>query len=140
MSQFFSLTIFIAIVAITSCGCTDSGVPTSDTTANSADHTDDDHSTTTIYVAGKICGACGTEKGSEECCNESVSKCELCGKNKGSLLCCVELADAVVGKDLCGKCGHVSGSEACCAEDAEKCADCGLAKGSALCCKLKPVE
>lgn len=127
MSRFFSLTLVAALAACLSLGCTNSAPP--ETATNSEASAGDD-------VAGKLCGDCGDEKGSSDCCSESAAKCDGCGMNEGSKLCCVELDASVAGKDMCGSCGHAAGSESCCVEGAEKC-ECGMAKGSPLCCKLK---
>jgi ABC-type nickel/cobalt efflux system permease component RcnA len=134
MSKFFSLTTFVAVMAVACWGCTADTNTTpaaSSTTSEHADHDHADHD----HAHGKLCGSCGTEKGTESCCSETAEKCE-CGMAKGSALCCVELDASAKGKDLCTACGHVAGSTDCCAEGAEKC-DCGMAKGSPLCCKLK---
>ncbi|MBT3469110.1 MAG: hypothetical protein HN467_07275 [Opitutae bacterium] len=37
-----------------------------------------------------ICGNCGDEKGTENCCKADAEKCEKCDKNKGSPGCCKE--------------------------------------------------
>ena len=143
MSRFFSLATVVAIVAIVSWGCAKQDAATTATTQSDEhvdhDHGDHDHphDTTTINVAATLCGKCGTEKGSDDCCAADAEKCASCGLTKGSILCCVELDPSVAGQDLCGKCGQVDGSDSCCDENAEKCESCGLAKGSPLCCKLK---
>jgi len=37
-----------------------------------------------------ICGNCGDEKGTKNCCKADAEKCEKCDKNKGSPGCCKE--------------------------------------------------
>ncbi len=36
----------------------------------------------------KLCGDCGQEKGTAECCAEGAEKCPNCNKHKGSPGCC----------------------------------------------------
>ena len=84
-----------------------------------------------------LCGSCGHEQGTDECCAEGAEVCADCELHKGSALCCKELGDAA-GQDLCTGCGQVKGSEACCSEDGTECEKCGLHAGSPLCCKLEP--
>lgn len=127
MSRFLFVSVSL-VFAIATLGCTSGD--TSNVDLDSPIVTSSDE------ALGKICGACGDEKGCETCCSENAESCDACGKNAGSALCCVEVDEAAVGKDLCGKCGHVAGAESCCAEGAAQC-ECGMAKGSPLCCKLE---
>ena len=80
MLRFFSLTVAVAMVAVISWGCADSAGPAAPS-ANStsqvdADHADHDHADhdhadhaagKTINVSATFCGACGEEKGAENC-------------------------------------------------------------------------
>ena len=106
--------------------------------AEDSEGADSGSGTETKEVAA-LCGDCGHEKGTDDCCADDCEKCESCDLHKGSTLCCKELGDAA-GKDLCTSCGHETDSDKCCAEGAEKCESCDLHKGSALCCKLENAE
>ena len=82
-----------------------------------------------------LCGKCGHDNGSKECCNDGCVKCEKCGLHAGSPLCC-KVDASMAGKDMCTKCGHEAGSEACCSDGCDTCSTCGMHKGSQLCCQL----
>lgn len=83
-----------------------------------------------------LCGACGHDKGSAQCCSDECESCEKCGLHVGSDLCCA-VSEDLKGKDMCASCGHAAGSEECCSDECESCEKCGLHVGSPLCCKLE---
>ena len=85
-------------------------------------------------TSGILCGKCGHDKGSSECCKEDSEMCASCNLHKESVLCC-KLTGDFAGKDFCAKCGQVAEGEHSCEEGAEVCAKCNLHKGSPLCCK-----
>lgn len=86
-------------------------------------------------VAMVLCGKCGHQKGSAECCKDECIICSTCGLHSGSTLCC-KVAEEFRGQDMCMLCGHVADSDACCKDGCEICEKCKLHKGSPLCCKL----
>ena len=114
------------MVVLTGCGGADA--PTTVQVGSEAE-------TPTAVSAKTLCGDCGHEKDTEECCAEGCETCDGCGLHKGSDLCCA-VSDELKGKDMCASCGHEAGTEACCAEDCETCDHCGLHEGAPLCCKL----
>jgi hypothetical protein len=89
----------------------------------------------TTTVAMVLCGKCGHEKGSAQCCADDCETCAICGLHVGSQLCC-KVAEEFRGNDMCLKCGHIAGSDECCKDGCVICTKCGLHEGSPLCCKL----